>query len=162
MSGCISPMNINSPLYICKIHLYLYIKKRLSYIIYTCGIKQILKSEAWGSGVGVGISISSVHFSHTQLFVTPWTAPHQGSLSINQFRSWLKFMSIKSVMPSNLLILCRPLLLLPSILPSIRVFANASALGIRWPKYWSFSFRISPSNEYSGLIFFRIDCDPEL
>ena len=105
----------------------------------------------------MGISISSVHFSHTQLFVTPWTAPHQGSLSINQFRSWLKFMSIKSVMPSNLLILCRPLLLLPSILPSIRVFANASALGIRWPKYWSFSFRISPSNEYSGLISFRMD-----
>ena len=104
----------------------------------------------------MGISISSVHFSHTQLFVTPWTAPHQGSLSINQFRSWLKFMSIKSVMPSNLLILCRPLLL-PSIFPSIRVFSNESALRIRWPKYWSFSLDISPCNEYSGLISFRMN-----
>ena len=80
MSGCISPMNIKSPLYICKIHLYLHIKKKLSYIIFTCGIKQILNSEAWG--LGVGISITSVHFSHIQLFATPWTTPHQGSLSI--------------------------------------------------------------------------------
>ena len=81
----------------------------------------------------------------------------QASLSITNFRSLLKLMSIKSVMPSNHLILCRPLLLLPSIFPSIRVFSNESLLHIRWPKYWSFSFNISPSNEYSGLIFFRMD-----
>ena len=81
----------------------------------------------------------------------------QASLSITNFRSLLKLMSIKSVMPSNHLILCRPLLLLPSIFPSIRVFSNESLLQIRWPKYWSFSFNISPSNEYSGLIFFRMD-----
>ena len=91
------------------------------------------------------------------LFVTPWTAARQASLSITNSRSPPKPMSIKSVMPSNHLILCRPLLLLPSIFPSIKVFANESVLHIRWPKYWSFSFNISPSNEYSGLISFRID-----
>ena len=91
------------------------------------------------------------------LFVTPWTAALQASLSFTIFRSLLKLMSIESVMPSNHLILCHPLLLLPSIFPSIRVFSNESALLIRWPKYWSFSFSISPSNEYSGLISFRMD-----
>ena len=91
------------------------------------------------------------------LFVTPWTAALQASLSFTIFRSLLKLMSIESVMPSNHLILCHPLLLLPSIFLSIRVFSNESALLIRWPKYWSFSFRISPSNEYSGLISFRMD-----
>ena len=91
------------------------------------------------------------------LFRTPWTAGHKASLSITNSWSLLKLMSIESVMPSNHLILCRPLLLLPSILPSIRVFSNELALHIRWPKYWSFSFSISPSNEYSGLISFRID-----
>ena len=95
--------------------------------------------------------------SHVQLFVTPWTAAHQAFLSITNSQSLLKLMSIESVMPSNYLILCRPLLLLPSIFPSIRVFSNESVLPIRWPKYWSFSFSISPSNEYSGLISFRID-----
>ena len=104
----------------------------------------------------VGFQSSSVQsLSHVQLFVTPWTAAYQASLSITNFWSLLKLMSIKSVMPSNHLILYRPLLLLPSIFPSIRVFSNESALCIRWPKYWSFS--ISPSNEYSGLISLKID-----
>ena len=92
-----------------------------------------------------------------RLFVTPWTAARQASLSITNSWSLLKLMSIKSVMPSNHLILCHPLLPLPSIFPSISVFSNESVLRIRWPKYWSFSFSISPSNEYSGLISFRID-----
>ena len=89
--------------------------------------------------------------------MTPWTATRQASLSIIYSRSLLKLMSIESVMPSNELILCHPLLLLPSIFPSIRVFSNESVLRIRWPKFWSFSFSISPSNEYSGLISFRMD-----
>ena len=88
---------------------------------------------------------------------TPWTAARQASLSIPNFRSLLKLVSIESVMPSNHLILCHPILLLLSIFPSIRVFSSESTLCIRWPKYWSFSFSISPSNEYSGLISFRID-----
>ena len=99
--------------------------------------------------------------SHVQLFVTPWSAAYQASLSITNL-SVLKFMSIKSVMPSNHLILWCPLLLLPSIFPNdwerfFKVFSNESALRIKWPKYWSFSFSISPSSEYSGLISFRID-----
>ena len=89
--------------------------------------------------------------------MTPWTAACQASLSITNSQSLLKLMSIKLVMPFNHLILCRPLLLLPSIFPTIRVFSNESVLHIRWPKYWSFSFSISPSNEYLGLISFRID-----
>ena len=88
---------------------------------------------------------------------TPWTAAHQGFLPFSISRSLLKLMSTESVMPSNHLILCRPLLLLPSIFPSIRVFSNELALCIRWPKYWSFSFNICASSEYSGLISFRID-----
>ena len=92
-----------------------------------------------------------------QLFVTPWTTAHQASLSITNSRSLLKLMSIELVMPSNHLILCHPPLLPPSILPSIRVFSNESALRIRWPKYWSFSFSISSSNEHPGLISFRMD-----
>ena len=87
----------------------------------------------------------------------PWTVARQASLSITNSQSLLKLMSIQSVMPSNHLILCHPLLLLPSIFPSIRVFSKESVLCIRWPKYWSFSFSMSPSNEYSGLISFRID-----
>ena len=90
-------------------------------------------------------------------FATPWTAACQASLSITNSRSPLKLMSIELVMPSNHCILCLPLLLLPSMFPSIRVFSNESVLHIRWPNYWSFSFSISPSNEYSGLISFRID-----
>ena len=104
------------------------------------------------------IQFSSVQsLSHVRLFVNPWITAHQASLSITNSRSLLKLMSIESVMPSNHLILCRPLLLLPSIFPSIRVFSNESAFCITWPKYWSFSFSISPSSEYSGLISFRID-----
>ena len=95
--------------------------------------------------------------SHVQFFATPWTAAHQASLSITNFWSLLRLMSIESVIPSNHLILCRPLLLLPSICPSIRVFSSESFLRIRWTKYWSFSFSISPSNEYSGLISFSMD-----
>ena len=95
--------------------------------------------------------------SCVRLFATPWTAARQASLSITNSQSLLKFMSIESVMPSNHLILCHPLLLLPSIFPSIRVFSNELVLRIRWPKYWSFSFSISPSNEYSGLISFGMN-----
>ena len=104
------------------------------------------------------LQFSSVQsLSHVQLFATPWTAARQASLSITNSQSFLKVMFIESVMPSNHLILCCPLFLLTSIFPSIRVFSNESALHIRWLKYWSFSFSISPSNEYSGLISFRTD-----
>ena len=117
------------------------------------------------------MSIKTKRFSSVQLIysvmsdsVTPWTAVHQASLSITNTQSLLKLMSIESVVPSNHLILCCPLLLLPSIFPNIRVFSNESALRIRWPKYWSFSFSISRSNEYSGLISFKMDsgspCSP--
>ena len=103
-------------------------------------------------------SIQSVQsLSHVQLFVTPWIAACQASLSITNSWSLLKLMSIESVMPSSHLIFCSPLLLLPQIPPSIRVFSNESTLCMRWPKYWSFSFSISPSNEHSGLICFRMD-----
>ena len=102
--------------------------------------------------------ISSVQsLSHVQLFVTPWTAACQAFLSITNAWSLLKLMSSESVMPSNHLILCRPLLLLSSIFPSIRVFSNESVLHIRWPKYWNFNFSISSSNEYSRLISVKID-----
>ena len=104
------------------------------------------------------IFLSSVQlFSHVQLFATPWTTTSQASLSITNSQSPPKPMSIELAMPSNHLTLCRPLLLLPSIFPSIRVFSNELALPIRWPKYWSFSFNISPSNEHPGLISFRMD-----
>ena len=108
----------------------------------------------------VYLEFSSVQFSllsHVWLFATPWTAARQPSPSIINSQSLLKLMSIESVMPSNHLILCRPLLLLPSVFPSIRDFSNESVLHIRWPKYWNFSFNISPSNEHSGLISFRMD-----
>ena len=104
------------------------------------------------------VQFSSVQsLSCVRLFVTPWIAARQASLSITNSWSLLKLMSIESVMPSSHLILCCPLLLLPSIFPSIRVFSTESVLRIRWPKYWSFNFSISPSNERSGPIFFRID-----
>ena len=95
--------------------------------------------------------------SHVRLFATPWTAARQASLSITNSQSLFKLMSVELLMPSNHLILRCPLLLPPSIFPRIRVFSNESALSIRWPKYWSFSFSISPSNEYSGLISFKMD-----
>ena len=107
------------------------------------------------------VYFSSVQFnhsvSHVRLFVTPWTAARQASLSITNSQNLLKLMSIESMMPSNHLILCHPILLAPSIFPSITVFSNESALRIKWPKYWSFSFNISPSNEHPGLISFRMD-----
>ena len=103
-------------------------------------------------------SLSSVQLlSCVRLFVTPWTTAYQASLSITNSRSLFKLISIESVMPSNHLILCRPLRLLPSIFPSIRVFSNESALHIKWPNYWNFTFNISPSNEHPGLISFRMD-----
>ena len=105
-----------------------------------------------------GSNRDSVHFSCSVMSdsATPWTAAYQASLSVTSSRSLLKLMSIKSLMPFNHLILCRPLFLLPSIFPSIKVFCKESVLCIRWPKFWNFSF--SPSNEFSGLISFRIDC----
>ena len=107
----------------------------------------------------VSNALSSVQFSRSVVSdpVTPSTAPHQAYLVITSSQALLKLMSIESVMPSIRLILCHPLLLPPSIFPSIRVFSNESALHIRWPKYWSFSFNISPSNEHPGLISFRMD-----
>ena len=111
------------------------------------------------SAIGVYvIQFSSVQsLSRVQLFETPWITACQASLSIINSWSSLKLMPIESVMPSNHLILCRPLLLLPPIPPNIRVFSNESPLHMRWPKYWSFSFSISPSNEHPGLVFFRMD-----
>ena len=103
-----------------------------------------------------GAEIVVQSFSRVRLFVTPWTAAHQASLSITNSWSLFKLISIESVMQSNCLILCHPLLILPSIFPSIRIFSNEAVLCIRWPNYYSFSFSISPSNEYSGLISFRI------
>ena len=112
---------------------------------------------AW-RGWALHVFIQSVQLlSRVQLFVTPLIAASQASLSIANSQSLLKIMSIELVMPSNHLILCGPLLLLPSIFPSISVFSNESVLCIRWPKYWSFSFNISPSNEHPGLISFRMD-----
>ena len=101
--------------------------------------------------------VAQLCLTHVWFFATPWTAAHQASLSFTNSRSLLTLMSIKLVTPSDHLILCHPLLLSPSIFPSIRVFSNESVLCIRWPKYWSLSFSISPSNEYSGLISFRMD-----
>ena len=99
------------------------------------------------------VQISSVQsLTHVWLLATPWTVAHQASLSITNSQSLLKLMSIESVMPSSHLILCRPIVLPPSIFPSIRVFSNESVVPIRWPEYWTFSFSISPSNEYSGMI----------
>ena len=112
----------------------------------------------WVEKKWVLLHLSSVQsLSCVWLFVTPWTAASQASLSITNSRSLLKLMSVELVRPSNHLILCRSLLLPPSVFPGIRVFSNESVLRIRWPKYWSFSFSISPSNEYSGLISFRMD-----
>ena len=116
-----------------------------------------LSSKWWPIGLGAQSFVVVQLLSHVWLFVTPRTAAHEASLSITNSQSLLRLMSIESVMPSNHLILCCPFLLLPSIFPSIRVFSNESALCIRWPKCWSFSFNISPSNEHSGLIPFRMD-----
>ena len=118
------------------------------FVIYSTCVRAVFKE-----------ALCSVQFSHSIVSdsAIPWTAACQASLSITNFQSLLKLMSIELVIPSNHLILCRPLLLPPSIFPSIRVFSSEWVLRIRWPKYWSFSFSISPSNEYSGLISFRMD-----
>ena len=114
--------------------------------------------KALSAFMQVSVQFSSVQsLSPVRFVVTSWTATRQASLSITNSWSLLKLGSIESVMPSNHLILCRPILLPPSIFPSIRVFSNESVLLIRWPKYWSFSFSISPSNEYSGLTSFRME-----
>ena len=121
-------------------------------------LKKTMLPLVFTKGFVLQVQFSSVQsLSRVRLFATPWTAALQASLFIANSRSVLKLMSIEPVMPCNHLILCRPLLLPPSIFPSIRVFSNESVLHIRWPKYWSFSFSISPSNEYSGLISFRMD-----
>ena len=119
-------------------------------------LKEIM--ELRDSFYGKSVQFSSFQLlTRVQLFATLWTAAHQASLSITNFRSLPKLMSIESVMPFNHLILCHPFLLPPSIFPSIKVFSKESALCIRWPKYWSFSFSISPSNEHPGLLSFRMD-----
>ena len=127
----------------------------LKVYIYLVYIKTKVKVENVSSKITYFSSVQSL--SHVQLFGTPGTAACQASLSITNSWSLLKLMSIESVMPSNHLIFFQPLLLVPSIFPSIRVFSNESVLCIRWTKYWSFSFSISPSNECSGLISFRMD-----
>ena len=118
-----------------------------------------MESVKWSANLSSSLRMSSSvqSLSCVRLFVTPWTAACQAFLSITNSWSLLKLMSIELVIPSNHLILCCPLLFLPSVFPSIRVFSNESVLRIRWPKYWSFSFSINPSNEYSGLISFRMD-----
>ena len=123
------------------------------------GWEQAVTSDCYYSQIlqGSQLLFSVQSLSHVQLFVTPWTAAHQVFLTTINSWSLLKLMSVELVMPSNHLILCRPLLLLPSIFPGIRVFSSKLVLCIRWLKYWSFSFSISPSNEYSGLISFRMD-----
>ena len=124
--------------------------RKLGSVKWLVQIRKATKWQYW--------QISSVQsLSRVWLFATPWIAAHQASLSITNSRSLLKFMSIESVMPSSHLILCCPFLLLPPIPPSIRVFSNESTLRMSWPKYWSFSFSISHSNEYPGLISFRMD-----
>ena len=116
------------------------------------------ESQAWIRKLVQSVQFSSVQsLCRVQLFVTPWITAHQASLSITNSRSSLKLTSIESVMPSSHLIFCCPLFLLPPITPSIRVFSNESTLRMKWPKYWSFSFSISPSNEHPGLTSFRID-----
>ena len=130
-------------------------KSNMSYPMHFLAFFQVKKNTAFSTSFPIVSSVQSL--SRIRLFATPWTAVHQASLSITNSWSPLKPMSIASVMPSNHLILYRPLLLLPSIFPSIKVFSNESALRIRWPKYWSFSFNLSPSSEHPDLISFRMD-----
>ena len=138
-------------------------KGKLLQCWWECKLIQPLWKMVWRFLKKLGLKLSSVQFSTVQslsrvrLFAIPWIAAHQASLSITKSRSSLKLKSIESVMPSSHLILCRPLLLLPPIPPTIRVFSNESTLCMRWPKYWSFSFSISPSKEHPGLISFRMD-----
>ena len=152
LSSCwlLAPKN-TGPLW--QNHLFLFQEnKEISLYTHILLTGLLCASSSWST-----VQISSVQsLSHVRLFVTPWTTAHQASLSITNSQSLLKLISIELVMPSNHLILCLSLLLLPSIFPSIRVFSNESALHSRWPKYWSFSFNISTSNGYSGLISFRM------
>ena len=139
-------------------HLYMTTGKTIALIRWTFAEKVMSLLFNMLSRLVIAFLPRSIHsLSCVRLLVTPWTAARQASLSITNSWSLVKLMSIKLVMPSNHLILCSSLLLLPSIFPSIRVISNESVLCIRWPKYWSFSFSISPSNKYSGLISFRID-----
>ena len=138
-------------MYVCVIYTYTYIH------MYRCIYTHITESLCHTPETNT-ILYSVQLLSHVQLFVTPWTAAGQASLSITNSRSLHKLIFIESVMPPNHLILCRPPLLLPSIFPSIRVFSNEAVPHIRWPKYWSFSFSISPFHEYIGFISFRMDC----
>ena len=136
-SSChLASLCLSVNLLICKMDYWQYLPHRIAMMIHFNSVKSL---------------------SCVRLFATPWTAACQASLSITNSRSLPKLMSIELVMPSNHLILCHPLLLLPSVFPSIRAFANESALRIRWPKYWNFNFNISPTNEYPGLISFRMD-----
>ena len=160
----------NSPMHISKMHLHveqfaLKINRKLAEK-HLCNQERCTQDRVWGeekplSGgpvlLGGYQSVSVQSLSHVWLFVTPWIAAGQASLSITNSRSLLKLMSIESVMPSSHLILCCPLFLLPPISPSIRVFSKESTLHVRRPKYWSFSFSISPSSEYPGLISFRVE-----
>ena len=135
------------------IFLYLNLRESFGYVVFCLHFVQMHHL-----GIKTACVFSSVQsLSCVQRFATPWTAAHQASLSITNSWSLLKLTSIKLVMPSNHLILCPPLFLPPSIFPSISVFSSESVLRIRWPKYWSFSFSISPSNEYSGPISFKMD-----
>ena len=129
--------------------------KQVSWLHFSSSISCLIFVSHFGNSSVQFSSFQSL--SHVGLFATPWTAASQASLSVTNSWSLLKLMSIVLVMPSNHLILCCPLLLLPSIFPSIRVFSNELVLRIRWPNYWNFSFSISPSNEYSGLISFGMD-----
>ena len=142
-----------------KLHGTMSYKRNLEtiWVTPTCPGKDLSKSLSKLVGETKTEFSSVQSLNRVWLFATPWIAARQASLSITNSRSLLKLMSIESVMPSSHLILCRPLLLLPSIPPSIRVFSNESMLRMRWPKYWSFSFSISPSNEHAGLISFRMD-----
>ena len=140
---------------LCKLN---FKKKALLLFLFSRHFTDLLHSELLFCSYCFTAYIRKVQsLSHVQLFAILWTAARQASLSFTISWSLLKLMSIESMMPSNHPILCRPLLLLPSIFPTIRVFSRESVLPIRWPKYWSFSFSISPSNEYSGLISFRMD-----
>ena len=140
-------------------HNYSAIKRKAfeSVVMKCMRLEPIIQSISLGYKGDADAVVVVWSLSRVRLFDTPWTAARQASLSFTLSQSLLKFMSIESVMPSNHLILCHPLLLLPSVFPSIRVFSSESALHIRWPKYWSFSFSIRSSNEYSGLISFRMD-----
>ena len=142
-----------------SLHLPYYFKaNQIHQIISSVNISAHISKRNHHNILILSLYFSLVHLlSHVQLFATPWTAARQASLSITNSQSLLKVMSIKSVVPSNHLILCRPLLLMPPIFPSIRVFSNELVLHIRWPKYWSFSFSISSSNENPGLVAFKID-----